>query len=130
MDNPNALACEAELRDLKGMLKALGDIARLEIMAMLARSGEGTVTDLGQMLAVNGHLISQPLVSWHISVLRRWGFVHTRRVGRLVYCSLDRTRYDSCLRLLADLVETPEEAQQPVQAPASDSSTDMLGTPR
>src|SRR5215831_15959074 len=110
MDNPNALAREAELRDLKGMLKALGDIARLEIMAMLARSGERTVTDLGQMLAVNGHLISQPLVSWHISVLRRWGFVRTRRVGRLVYCSLDRARYDSCLRLLADLVQAPEEA--------------------
>src|SRR5262245_18403290 len=129
MDNPNALAREAELRDLKGMLKALGDLARLEIMAMLARSGERTVTDLGQVLAANGHLISQPLVSWHISVLRRWGFVRTRRVGRLVYCSLDRARYDACLRLLADLVQAPEEPQQPAPAPASDSSAGMLGTP-
>src|SRR5215813_10108235 len=129
MTDPTALAREAELRDLKGMLKALGDIARLEIIAMLARSGEQTVTDLGQMLTVNGRLISQPLVSWHISVLRRWGFVRTRRVGRLVYCSLDRARYDSCLRLLADLVQAPEEAQF-AQAPAPDSSTDMLGMSR
>jgi len=129
MNNPNVLARDAGLRDLKGMLKALGDLARLEIMAMLSRSGERTVTDLGQTLAANGHLISQPLVSWHISVLRRWGFVRTRRVGRLVYCSLDRARYDSCLRLLADLVQAPEEAQF-AQAPASDSSTDMLGMSR
>jgi len=129
MNNPNVLAREAGLRDLKGMLKALGDLARLEIMAMLSRPGERTITDLGQMLAANGHLISQPLVSWHISVLRRWGFVRTRRVGRLVYCSLDRARYDSCLRLLADLVQAPEEAQF-AQAPAPDSSTDMLGMSR
>ena len=119
---------DADLLDLQKMLKALGDVARLEIVAALASTEEMTVTDLGHMLTANGHLLSQPLVSWHISVLRRWGLICTRRVGRLVYCSLDRTRYDYCLRRLAELVQTPGVPQQ--MAGATAAADPAAGMPR
>jgi ArsR family transcriptional regulator len=92
-----------DLLDLKRMLKALGDEARLHMLALLAEVGEINVTDLSLLLEARWRFVSQPLVSWHISVLRRGGFVRTRRIGRLVYCSLDRARYDECLRMLGEL---------------------------
>jgi|SRR5579884_860570 len=125
MDDPTHIAHGPDLLDLQYMLKALADRVRLEMVAVLAASDEVTVTDLGATLAANGHLVSQPLVSWHISVLRRRGLVRTRRFGRQVYCSLDRTRYDSCLAALGALVR-PRAAQAPSAAGAPDA-TGMLG---
>jgi ArsR family transcriptional regulator len=116
-----------DLLDLKKMLKALGDEARLHIVALLAEVREITVTDLSGLLEARWRFVSQPLVSWHISVLRRNGFVRTRRIGRLVYCSLDHARYDTCLRMLAELTPSPARA---AGAPAADASAGMLGTAR
>ena len=102
-----------ELIELKRMLRALGDVVRLEMITVLARQHEINVTDLGQMLMVNGRHISQPLVSWHLTMLRRVGLVRTRRDGRLVYCSLDTERYEYCLHALKQLVghaDTPGTA--------------------
>jgi ArsR family transcriptional regulator, arsenate/arsenite/antimonite-responsive transcriptional repressor len=112
-----------DLLDLKRMLKALGDEARLHMLSLLAEVGETNVTDLSLLLEARWRFVSQPLVSWHISVLRRLGFVRTRRIGRLVYCSLDRGRYDGCLRMLGELTrpaQTPEAgASIANSAPAS-----------
>jgi len=85
--------------DLKRMLRALGDSVRLNILHALARDGEVKVTDLAQRL-----MVSQPLVSWHLSILRRMEFVRTRRQGREVYCSLDTARYQQCVALLAAVI--------------------------
>ncbi|MBF6592084.1 MAG: helix-turn-helix transcriptional regulator [Ktedonobacterales bacterium] len=102
-----------DFTDLKGMLRALGDIARLNLVRVLASSGEVNVTDLAQAL-----LISQPLVSWHLSALRRHGLVRTRRQGRQVYCSLNLERYRECLRLLGAVI-----GQAPAAVPAEDAAT-------
>lgn len=91
---------ENDWRALKIMTKALADVARLTIVYYLARRDEVTVTELTELLS-----ISQPLVSWHLRRLRRAGLVHTRRVGRQVYCSLDRQRFQRCLQLLGHLVD-------------------------
>ncbi len=120
----------SDLLDLKRMLKALGDTVRLQMVTVLARAGEVNVTDLGQMLAAGGHFVSQPLVSWHVSVLRRNGFVRTRRIGRLVYCSLDRVRYDVCLRMLADLVPVPRAEPAPAPSGLSDAPSGLVGRAR
>lgn len=85
--------------ELKEMLKALGDNARLNIVHALSAGGEVKVTDLALLLAV-----SQPLVSWHLAILRRHGLVRTRRSGREVYCSLDLERFRRCQWLLAEVV--------------------------
>ena len=89
-----------EWRDLKNMAKALGDMARLSIVYHLVQHDEITVTALTEMLG-----LSQPLVSWHLRKLRRAGLITTRRVGRQVYCSLDKSRFELCIRYLQDLID-------------------------
>jgi ArsR family transcriptional regulator, arsenate/arsenite/antimonite-responsive transcriptional repressor len=82
-------------RELKTMVKALGDVVRLTIVYHLARQGEITVSTLTEKLG-----LSQPLASWHLRKLRRAGLIDTRRTGRQVYCSLNHTRYQDCLQRL------------------------------
>lgn len=73
------------MHDISLYFRALADRKRFRIAQYLARHEEVTVTVLGDEL----HL-SQPLISWHLRILRRAGIVKTRRVGRLVHCSLNR----------------------------------------
>ncbi len=89
-----------EVSELKTMLRALADVARLNIVHHLAGHGEVTVTEICQSLD-----ISQPLVSWHLAMLRRAGLVRQRRLGRQVYCSLDVARFQRCQQWLASLAE-------------------------
>jgi ArsR family transcriptional regulator len=91
-----------EVSELKTMLRALADEARLNIVHHLAGQGEVNVTEICQSLN-----ISQPLVSWHLAMLRRAGLVRRRRFGRQVYCSLDIERFQRCQQWLASLVESP-----------------------
>jgi ArsR family transcriptional regulator len=63
---------------------ALANPTRLRILERLAHAGEVNVNDLAQYL----HM-SQPRISWHLRMLRLGGVIRTRRMGRLVYCSLD-----------------------------------------
>jgi ArsR family transcriptional regulator len=89
-----------EWRELKLMMKALADVARLTIVYHLAHQEEVTVTALTELLN-----ISQPLVSWHLHRLKRAGLVETRRLGRQVYCSLNRQRFQYCLQRLESLID-------------------------
>jgi ArsR family transcriptional regulator len=87
-----------DVRDLRAALRALSDTARLRIVQYLAGyDGEVTVSDLTQALR-----ISQPLVSWHLRKLRRAQLISTHRVGRQVFCSLNRARLADCSRSLSD----------------------------
>jgi ArsR family transcriptional regulator len=96
----------SDWRELKIMVKALADVARLTIVYHLAHQDEITVTTLSELLG-----LSQPLVSWHLRKLRRAGLVYTRRLGRQVYCSLDTSRYHYCLQRLGALVDPAIEVQ-------------------
>lgn len=89
-----------EWRELKTTLKALGDMARLAIVAYLAHAQEVTVTDLADLLE-----ISQPLVSWHLRKLRRSGIISTRRAGRQSYCSLNPHAIHHSMQLLERLID-------------------------
>jgi ArsR family transcriptional regulator, arsenate/arsenite/antimonite-responsive transcriptional repressor len=106
-------------RELRSMVKALADIARLAIVYHLAQRGEITVTALTGILG-----LSQPLASWHLRKLRRAGLVHTRRVGRQVYCSLDAARYRQCLQRLEKLVDP---AVQPETFPSGEQLVEQEG---
>lgn len=96
------------LSDLKTMLRALAAEDRLNIVHHLAWQGEVNVTEICQSLD-----ISQPLVSWHLAMLRRANLVRTRRLGRQVYCSLDMARFQRCLQWLASLVEPSASEPEP-----------------
>ncbi len=87
-------------RELKLMMKALADVARLTIVYHLVRQDEVTVTALSELLH-----ISQPLVSWHLRRLRRAGLIEMRRTGRQVYCSLNLQRFQLCLQRMGQLVD-------------------------
>src|SRR5437588_7416019 len=73
------------MQDISVYFRALGDRKRLGILQYLAGHEQVPVTELGEKLR-----LSQPLISWHLRVLRRAGVVKTRRTGRQVLCSLNR----------------------------------------
>jgi DNA-binding transcriptional ArsR family regulator len=111
MQNDPTRAAWQDYLDLRRALRALGDEVRLAIVRTLSSGGEMKVTDLAATL-----LISQPLVSWHLSALRRTGLVRKRRKGREVYISLDLARYRSIVGQLSSLIE-PESQRQPIVEP-------------
>jgi DNA-binding transcriptional ArsR family regulator len=129
-----SISTERDYLDLKRTLRALGDVVRLHIVEILGRQGEMTVTDLTQQLVVGGRLVSQPLVSWHLTMLRRATLVQTRRTGRLVYCTLDRERYQASLRMLSELVVGPSQTLPLRPAPpvvgSASSPADRTGARR
>src|SRR5579871_5779367 len=69
--------------DLPAFFTALANVTRLRIVEHLL-GGEETVNELATALRM-----SQPRVSWHLRMLELGGVVHTRREGRLTYCSVD-----------------------------------------
>lgn len=75
---------QVERRQLPLHFRALASPTRLRMLERLAEQGELSVKELAVSLRM-----SQPRVSWHLSLLRRGATVRTRRAGRQVYCSLD-----------------------------------------
>jgi ArsR family transcriptional regulator len=87
--------------ELETYFRVLADKKRFRIVQYLASHDEVPVTALGAALR-----LSQPLISWHLRRLRRTGLVSTRRSGRQVLCSLNRTsfcRYQEKLSEMLDL---------------------------
>ncbi|NPV58398.1 MAG: helix-turn-helix transcriptional regulator [Actinobacteria bacterium] len=85
---PAKCVFSGDIEDLSHVLKILCDMNRLRIMCLLFE-GEKCVCDIEQQL-----LLSQPLVSHHLGVLREAGFVSVRRKGTWSYYSLVRERID------------------------------------
>ncbi|HZC05328.1 MAG TPA: metalloregulator ArsR/SmtB family transcription factor [Ktedonobacterales bacterium] len=118
-DDPTRAAWH-EYLDLRRALRALGDEVRLSLVRILASGDEMKVTDLAATL-----VISQPLVSWHLSALRRAGLVSKRRKGREVYISLDLTRYRSIVGQLSALVEPESQRQSVAEAGRSTAAPQL-----
>jgi ArsR family transcriptional regulator len=106
MDLPDSTGQErvretAEVRELRMYLRSVGDTLRLHILRHLALVGETNVTDLARALRA-----SQPLLSWHLGVLKRSQLVSVRRDGREAWYSVNmsmlcdyRERLDAWLGL-------------------------------
>lgn len=104
--------------DLSLYFRALADRKRLRIVHYLAGHEQVSVTQLGDELR-----FSQPLISWHLRVLRRAGIVKTRRTGRQVLCSLNRRvleaygqRVDETFGLNRADLDNESDASQPLEA--------------
>jgi ArsR family transcriptional regulator len=95
---------------LRRYFKALADRTRFDIVRELGRLGECSVTDLCLNLGA-----TQPLMSWHVRVLRSAGVISTRRQGRQVFCSLDR----ASLSAFQQRFEAFIEGQTPLVEPSS-----------
>jgi DNA-binding transcriptional ArsR family regulator len=74
----------AEARELRIFLVTVGDLVRLQVLRQLAQREEMSVTAL-----VRAVRVSQPLLSWHLGVLKRLGLVRMRKDGRLVWYALN-----------------------------------------
>lgn len=99
--------------DLSAYLRALADRKRLRIVQYVGQHDGVTVTELGAALR-----LSQPLISWHLRMLRRAGIIKTRRAGRQVLCSLNRRamiRYQKGIDEMFGLaaVEEQETSKEP-----------------
>lgn len=92
--------------ELRRAFRALGDDKRLQMLDILADCQELTVSELAALVQV-----SQPLMSWHLMRLKRAGLVATRKGGREVYCTLQRSRLVECQEAIGKLL-----AKQPTAA--------------
>jgi ArsR family transcriptional regulator len=82
--NPSAeTPAEHDLRRLRTLYRALGDETRLRMIGLLAEVGPMPVNKLSQQVGM-----SQPLISWHLRILRLAAIVDTQRQGRTVICRL------------------------------------------
>lgn len=98
-----------ELREVTLLLHACADATRLRILRLLAGGREISVSDLTILL----HL-SQPLVSWHLRILRRSGLISMRRTGRQALYRLNRPEWDG-LRAGLDHLLLPSAAGREVE---------------
>ena len=73
------------MREFKAHFVGLANPTRLAIIAELV-AGDATGSELARRLKV-----SQPLLSWHLRIMRRAGLITTRRAGRELVCALDRS---------------------------------------
>ena len=84
MIHPSAeTPAEHDLRRLRTLYRALGDETRLRMIGLLAEVGPMPVNKLSGEVGM-----SQPLISWHLRILRLAGIVDTQRQGRTVICRL------------------------------------------
>ena len=94
-DGPGGL----DLRQLRAVYRALGDETRLRIVALLAERGPLPVNEVS-----TGIGLSQPLISWHLRIMRLAGVVETRRQGREAICRLRLAVFDELRAAEARLV--------------------------
>ena len=87
-----------EVRQASRLFKALGDEARLRIVALLSH-GELCVCHIESALE-----LSQPTASRHLAVLKNAGVVDAKRNGNWVYYELAFQPDDFCKRQLQTVV--------------------------
>lgn len=92
-------AGETDLRRLRTLYRALGDETRLRIIGILAEVGPLPVGELSTRVG-----LSQPLISWHLRILRLAGLIDSRRQGREAICRLRTTAFEELHEAEARLV--------------------------
>lgn len=86
---PDAIAAR-DLRLLRDLYRALADPTRLRICAILGESGPLPVNELSARFG-----LSQPLISWHLRILRTAGLIETRPHGREKLCALRPAAFEA-----------------------------------
>jgi len=82
-------AAEQDLRRLRTLYRALGDETRLRVIGLMAEVGPLPVRELSARIG-----LSQPLISWHLRILRLAGIIDTQRQGREVICRLRTAAFE------------------------------------
>ena len=114
MTMPRETGAERDLRRLRTFYRALGDETRLRIIGLLAEIGPLPVNALSARVE-----LSQPLISWHLRILRLAGLIDTRRQGREVICRLRVAAFEELHESEARLIGGTAGIQQ-VSASSAD----------
>jgi DNA-binding transcriptional ArsR family regulator len=112
---------DADLRRLRALYRALGDLTRLRIIRLLAEAGPMPVNRLSQSV-----VLSQPLISWHLRILRVAGFIDTERHGREVICRLRPAAFGE-LHAAEDALLSGATRERDVALSAGDKGTARVG---
>jgi DNA-binding transcriptional ArsR family regulator len=96
---PTESAGDHDLRRLRTLYRALGDETRLRVIGILAEVGPLPVGELSTRVG-----LSQPLISWHLRILRLAGVIETRRQGREAICRLRTTAFEELHEAEARLI--------------------------
>ena len=81
---------------LAGVLKAVADPARLQLLALIRTAGSACACDLTEPVG-----LSQPTVSHHLKVLAKAGLVHREQRGQWAWFRVDEERMRSLAGLFA-----------------------------
>ncbi len=90
---------DQDLRRLRVLYRALGDETRLRIIGLLAEVGPMPVNVLSSRVG-----LSQPLISWHLRIMRLAGLIDTERQGRTTICRLRTAAFEELHEAEARLV--------------------------
>ena len=90
---------QRDLRRLRTLYRALGDETRLRVIAVLAEQGPLPDTELSSRVG-----LSQPLISWHLRILRLAGVIDTERHGRTVICRLHLAAFEELREIEGRLI--------------------------
>lgn len=91
---------EAAIENTARMLKCLGHPIRLQVLELLQRKGEQTVTEIYEALG-----IEQAVASQHLTNMRDKGILGRRRDGVHVFYSIDDQRATKVLECIRGSVE-------------------------
>lgn len=105
---------EHDLRLLRTLYRALGDETRLRVIGLLAEIGPLPVRELSSRVG-----LSQPLISWHLRILRLAGLIETRRQGREVICRLRTAAFEELHAAEGRLIGGTAGVAGAVDAPGS-----------
>jgi DNA-binding transcriptional ArsR family regulator len=90
---------DQDLRRLRVLYRALGDETRLRVIGLLAEIGPMPVNVLSARVG-----LSQPLISWHLRIMRLAGLIDTERQGRTTICRLRTAAFEELHEAEARLV--------------------------
>ncbi|MBW3612302.1 MAG: metalloregulator ArsR/SmtB family transcription factor [Chloroflexi bacterium] len=112
--NPPTTPAEVDLRRLRTLYRALGDETRLRVIGLLAEVGPLPVTELSTRVG-----LSQPLISWHLRILRLAGLIDTERQGRTSICRLRPAAFEELHEIESRLVAGTVGMTRSVDAPGT-----------
>lgn len=105
---------EQDLRRLRTLYRALGDETRLRVIGLMAEIGPLPVRELSARVG-----LSQPLISWHLRILRLAGLIDTERHGREVICRLRTAAFEELHDTEARLIGGTAGVATAIEAPGT-----------
>ena len=100
----------AKINELTALFKALSDINRVRIIALIAREGSVCVCELCDTLG-----LSQPLVSRHLKQLKDTGILVSHKEGKWTIYTLNANA-DAFLKCVIDEIHSAETTLPPLCA--------------